>query len=810
MLTDMARKTNTSRNHDAERRATFARAAGVDGTGHDGTGHDSESRATMRGFRRNSDLTASTLDVDKRQVQSILTTEDPALVYDYRTGRVVLEVLLMAGCEYESQTPLIRDHNQYSVTSIVGSVSDHTVEKDAIVGWLRFGQDLDDTAEGIWKRVAQGHLRRVSVGYDYSTADFVTIAAGETAIVAGRSFTAPKDRDLRVVKKWRLREVSLVVVPADPRAQLRGTVGNEPTDSINDDDAPPNLLRSPNSGEDTMKKFLQWLHKHGLAQSVTDVEQALRWAADGNLTEPQLDEFARVCAEDEQAFDRGKATAKRAVATGGTGGNTGSGHDSESRATNPVDATRAAADAVAAERGRVSGIRALHAQHPDVPAAVVTQAESEGWDLARTQSEFLTALRGARQPGVAPAGHIRGSEQINLRVLQAALLEREGITPDSPVFAARCTQSIGRRRELRSDWMVGVPSAGQRRDDMEQAFDIARQRGLGNITLMRAAELLGELETGERLHDEQEILERAFSSGGFSAVFGAVVHLQMLASYAATPATYQQFCEVLEVSDLREHKDADMGAVGRLKKQGKNGGKAALLNVDDPTLVAITAERYAGILKVTDQTIINDSFGVTGMLPRELGETCQQMPIDLAFAQVLRTDNLADGRQRYNVTDGNTISVATLTEAALTSLGVALKAKKVGDRRIVVNGSALVAGVTQAPNVRKLMNTQQTDSGVNPHYGSYGVVEDTAIDLGVDDPAQNDAVIAGTPNNVYAFAGGSKRSVAVAFRRGTNMGPVTRSGMLTEGEWGMYWDVFMDVGAAFRRRTGTVRVVVTG
>lgn len=788
MLTDMARKTNTSRNHDAERRATFARAEGD------------------RSFRRNSDLTASTLDVDKRQVQSILTTEDPALVYDYRTGRVVLEVLLMSGCEYESQTPLIRDHNQYSVTSIVGSVSDHTVEKDAIVGWLRFGQDLDDTAEGIWKRVAQGHLRRVSVGYDYSTADFVTIAAGETAIVAGRSFTAPKDRDLRVVKKWRLREVSLVVVPADPRAQLRGTVGNEPTDSINDDDAPPNLLRSPNSGEDTMKKFLQWLHKHGLAQSVTDVEQALRWAAEGNLTEPQLDEFARVCAEDEQAFDRSKATAKRAGAPPSNLPPV----DPPINPPTPVDATRAAADAVAAERQRVSGIRALHAQHPDVPAAVVTQAESEGWDLARTQSEFLTALRGARQPGVAPAGHIRGSEQINLRVLQAALLEREGITPDSPVFAARCTQSIGRRREMRADWLVGVPSAGQRRDDMEQAFDIARQRGLGNITLMRAAELLGELETGERLHDEQEILERAFSSGGFSAVFGAVVHLQMLASYAATPATYQQFCEVLEVSDLREHKDADMGAVGRLKKQGKNGGKAALLNVDDPTLVAITAERYAGILKVTDQTIINDSFGVVGMLPRELGETCQQMPIDLAFAQVLRTDNLADGRQRYNVTDGNTLSVASLTEAALTSLGVALKAKKVGDRRIVVNGSVLVAGATQAPNVRKLMNTQQTDSGVNPHYGSYGTVEDTAIDLGVDDPAQNDAVIAGTPNNVYAFAGGSKRSIAVAFRRGTNMGPVTRSGMLTQGEWGMYWDVFMDVGAAFRRRTGTVRVVVTG
>lgn len=746
------------------------------------------------------------MDAAQRRVQSILTTEDPALVYDSRSGKVVLEILIMAGCEFESQTPLIRDHNQYSVTSIVGSVSEHTVEKDAILGWLCFGQQLDDTAEGIWKRVEQGHLRRVSVGYDYSQSDYVTIPAGQSKTVAGRLFTAPKNRDLRVVFAWRLREVSLVVIPADPRAQVRGTVGDTDADLPTDTNAPPALLDT-NSGEDKMKKFLQFLHKHGLAKNITDVEQALRWASDSNLTDAQLDELSRLCAEDEQPFERSAATAKRAATeTLPSAGNLPNTTPTRS----DIDPEQAASAAVAAERQRVAAIRTLHAQHPEVPAAVVAQAENEGWDLTRTQTEFLAGIRGARQTGVAPAGHIRGSEQVNLRVLQAALLERFGVRPDSPVFDTQCVQSIGRRRELQAGWMVGVPQSGTRRDEFEQAFDVARQRGLGTMSLMRAAELLGELETGERLHDETQILERAFSSGGFGAVFGAVVHLQMLASYAATPATYQDFCEVLEVSDMREHKDADMGAVGRLKKQGKNGAKAELLNVDDPTLVSIMAERYAGILKITDQTIINDSFGITGMLPSELGETCQQMPIDLAFAQVLNTAVLSDSRTRYNSTDGNTISVATLNEAALTSLGVALKAKKVGDRRIVVNGSAIVAGATQAPNVRKLMSTQSTDGGANPHFGSYRTVEDTAIDLGVADPAQNDLAIAGTPNSIYAFAGGSKRSIAVAFRRGTNFGPVTRSGMLSQGEWGMYWDVFMDVGAAFRRRVGTVRVVITG
>lgn len=761
-------------------------------------------------------------------MRAVLTTEDPALIYDYRSGRIVLEVLIVAGAVTEEQTPLIRDHNQYSVTSIVGSVTEHAATGDALEGWLSFGEELDDISEGIWRRVAQGHLRRVSVGYDYTNADYVTITAGETQMVGGRSFTAPDDRDLRVVRSWRLREVSLVVVPADPRAQTRetarGTFDDESANSTATANAADATAPSYTGSrdEDEMKKFLKFLHKHGLATSVTNTEEALSWAAKGNLTATQLDELEQLCREDGVTFQRSAARAKTEVVeptrsaaseTGTqTGTQSGTQTTTEQRAatqSNPIDQRAAADAAVAAERQRVAGIRALHRDHPTVPAEVVERAESEGWDLQRTTSEFLTAIRDSRQPA-APAGHIRGSEQVNLRVLQAALLEREGITPDSPVFQHQAARSVGRRRDMQADWLVGVPQTGERRDAMEQVFDVARQRGLGNLSLFRAAELLGELETGVRLHDEQEILERAFSSGGFGAVFGSVVHLQMLAGYAATPATYREFCEVLEVGDLREHKDADMGAVGRLKKQGKNGGQAELLNVDDPVLVSARAERYAGLLKVTDQVIINDSFGVAGMLPRELGETCQQMIIDLAFAQILSTANLADSSPRYHADHGNLISDAAFDGDTLTALGPALKAKKVGDRRIVVQGAVLVAGTTQAPNVIRQVRSATIGEAANPHQGAYGVVEDTAIDLGVLDPAQNDLAIAGRPNSVYAFAGGSKRSVAAVFRRGTNQGPVTRSGMLTQGEWGMYWDVFMDCGAAFRRRIGTARIDITG
>jgi hypothetical protein len=787
-------------------------------------------------FSREASLVANSLDSDKRRIRWVLTTEDPAMVYDYNTGRVVLEVLLMSGANYESQTPLLRDHSQYSVTSILGSVTEHAVERDELLGWLNFGRELDDTAEAIWRRVEQGHLRRGSVGYNYSRNDYVTVAAGETMSINGRQFTAPKDRDLRVVKKWNLREFSMVVIPADARAQAkqqdpRGTAQQPATNSTTESpEASANGSPNSRSTEDEMKKFLKFLHAAGLQASITNTEAALDWARSGNLSADQITELAAACKEDGVEFDPASATAKRSASTNTRSGTEqtnateASANGSQTRQSSdapiadPLAIERAAQAAITAERARIASIRELHTAHPDVPAATVTRAESEGWDLARTQSEFLTALRSSRQPGV-PAIHSRGRHQIDLRTIQAALLSRRdlgiagGITPDHSVFRNDVINTVTRRRELQADWMAGIPERGERRDNFEMAFDRVDQLGLRNLSFMRAAELILELETGERHFDESEILERAFTSAAFQAVFGAVIHMQLLASYAATPATYTEFCEVLEVGDFREHRDADMGQVGRLKKQSSKtpNGQAALLNVDDPALVSIMAERYAGILKVTDQTIIQDSFGVVGMLPAELGATCQQMPSDLAFAQVLNTANLADGAARYNVTEGNTMSVVQFDEAALTQLGVRLKAKQVGNRRIVVEGSSLVAGVTQAPNCRKQMTSQYgVNEQDNPHRGTYRVVEDSAVDLGVLNPADNDAVIAGTPNSIYAFAGGTKRSVAVAFRRGTNRGPITRSGMLTEGQWGMYWDVYMDVGAAFRRRIGTVRVVVTG
>jgi hypothetical protein len=74
--------------------------------------------------------------------------------------------------------------------------------------------------EPIYMRVAEGHLRNVSVGAQYTRNDYIEILPGKSRAMGGVSYTAT-DVPMRLVKRWILREVSLVVFGADPQARVR-------------------------------------------------------------------------------------------------------------------------------------------------------------------------------------------------------------------------------------------------------------------------------------------------------------------------------------------------------------------------------------------------------------------------------------------------------------------------------------------------------------------------------------------------------------------------------------------------------------
>lgn len=157
----------------------------------------------------------TTIREDDRSVEFVISSEDPARVFDWDKFDVVEEVLLMKGLVLPAnkQTPFLDSHNRESVSDVLGSMREFVVAGNIATGRAYFSRK--QKAFDAWQDVRDGHITDVSVGYVVT--DAVWIPEGTTQVIDGRAFTGP----LKVSRRWELREVSLTPIGADPNAKAR-------------------------------------------------------------------------------------------------------------------------------------------------------------------------------------------------------------------------------------------------------------------------------------------------------------------------------------------------------------------------------------------------------------------------------------------------------------------------------------------------------------------------------------------------------------------------------------------------------------
>ena len=156
-----------------------------------------------------------TYDAENRSAVALLATEDAIYSTDSATKRPILEVWRADGMEPVDQVPLCDAHEKGSVADVIGSVADISVKGREVYGTIRISSAEPETAT----KVEEGHIRDVSCGI--APLEVVVVQRGTTQEVSGESYTAPDDSDLRIVTRWRLREVSLCPIGADPSAKIR-------------------------------------------------------------------------------------------------------------------------------------------------------------------------------------------------------------------------------------------------------------------------------------------------------------------------------------------------------------------------------------------------------------------------------------------------------------------------------------------------------------------------------------------------------------------------------------------------------------
>lgn len=158
-----------------------------------------------------------TADPSDQSFECVPSTESRALIYDAVAGEVVEEILIAAGGDFPKQIPLLDNHSRYSTQQQLGCARDFRLDG---YRWLCrcFCTRGVPESEAAFKKVIQGHLTDVSIGYFVRAA--VTIPPRTTKTVDGRSWTA-LNVPLRISTKWSVIELSLTPIGADTAAKVR-------------------------------------------------------------------------------------------------------------------------------------------------------------------------------------------------------------------------------------------------------------------------------------------------------------------------------------------------------------------------------------------------------------------------------------------------------------------------------------------------------------------------------------------------------------------------------------------------------------
>lgn len=709
--------------------------------------------ATVDLSTRSLSLRAATVDEDRRTVEAVLSSETPVEMYDWQRQELIDEILLTTGVTLPQQIPLLHNHDRFSLDDVLGSVrdmrADPAMQPGGLVGLLHFAAD-DEIAERAWRKVRQGHLTDVSVGYRVTQA--VEIEPGQTAQVGNRQFTAGRRR-LRVATRWVLREASVVPIGADRLAKMR-------------DDSLSTVSRNQNMNA-RLRAHLETL---GLSRDAND---------------EQADEFYRELSDEQRSAADAQATASEPE----TRSDPPAPPATEQRAANPQavsaeEIRRLLAEERARERQRVASLRQLAGE--DVPRALLDTAIDEGWDEARASREFLQVVRESRIPDGAPAGHSRSRDsRTGVRSLAAGLMIAHGLDPVQ-------RHLHDGRRVLRSDRLA--------EQDADYGHEFSR---MSMVDIVREC---ARLDTGRNYRDPEEAWRAAVSGTSLDRVFTTNMYAMLVAGWEETPDT-TVWCQVEDVPNFMQHEDIRMDAFAYPERLPR-GGTAKHATAED-AYETYRIHRYAKQFVADEQDFIDDRLNALMMMPREMGAAARRVRPDLVYAELLANGTLTETTGAlFNSTAETTAGGhANLTTAVLGSTGLkaaitSMGKKRIGKRVLNIRPRYLLVPMDLEFTARELLTSARVnhtgdtdavfpDRNVLADENMMIIADDRLGANGCTDPETGTAYT-GSATNWYLA--GANRTVKVIYRAGTGRQPQLRSFQLDRGQWGMGWDINLDIG----------------
>jgi hypothetical protein len=171
-------------------------------------------------------LERKSIDFEKG-IETIATTEAPALVVDWERYQIVREILPMRYREAPTagKVPLLDSHNRSSVDKIKGSASDFK----SVGANLMCRTYISASEPIVRQKISEGHIDSVSIGYMTERDYTVEIPKGASVVVDGIAYRNDYEDGYPMVVRtwWQEHELSLVPIGADEAAKFKSANTNE-------------------------------------------------------------------------------------------------------------------------------------------------------------------------------------------------------------------------------------------------------------------------------------------------------------------------------------------------------------------------------------------------------------------------------------------------------------------------------------------------------------------------------------------------------------------------------------------------------
>lgn len=423
-----------------------------------------------------------------------------------------------------------------------------------------------------------------------------------------------------------------------------------------------------------------------------------------------------------------------------------------------------------------------------VPLEQARQRIQENWRDRTRAREVAPDL-----PNSGPAQHSRNSlTDYSVDAMRCAMLMRAGV--DDPAEVRQWFNRHGRLEQVQQG----------------DALQRARDRGyeimeMGSRVFIQQALALD----GIRCQPTVSSIMEAFQSRGAAAmsttslvnIFTQTFGARLLQSYNEAVDT----TEWVGVEENPNYLPAQRVRVGLTESLAPvpRGAEAEDITVGDETDYTKVA-RYGRKAIFDEMDIVNDNFGViTGEIPSLMGSASRRLRPDLVYAILLANPTMPDGVALFHATHNNLFAGA-FGETNLEGSFAAMAVQRIGGvtvnltPRWVIHPVAIDFTVDKLLDPRTTLVVAGTTDLVRPNgyaIGRKGLrhVGEARLDNGVVDPKTGTSY-AGDVNDWYLAAEGPA-PIVVVYLQGNRRAPKFRSGVLDQGQFGIWFDCQMSIGA---------------